>query len=139
MPPEQGAQEALRIARNADYFSSHLSFIRRLGDVTEKLRHLDLEVRGSTLERELSLLNSSGSMGGDPLNRINDNLTRVVRVPQKEGHVFRSKERTPVLLFMEVVEEGVQEDDMSPKKSSTSNEKKVSENGGLKRKRKSIE
>jgi hypothetical protein len=30
---------------------------------------------------------------------------------------------------MEVVEEGVQEDDMSPKKSSTSNEKKVNENG----------
>lgn len=129
LPPEQGAQEALRIARNADYFSSHLSFIRRLGDVTEKLRHLDLAVRGSTLERELSLLNSSGSMGGDPLNRISDKLTRVVRVPQKEGHVFRSKERTPVLLLMEVVEEGVQEDDMSPKKSSTSNEKKVNENG----------
>ena len=135
LPPEQGAQEALRIASNADYFSSHLSFIRRLGDVAEKLRHLDLQVRGSTLERELSLLNSSGSMGGDPLNRISDKLTRVVRVPQKEGHVFRSKERTPVLLLMEVVEEGVQEDDMSPKKSSTddvSKKEKMNENGDSK-------
>jgi hypothetical protein len=113
LPPEEAAQEALRIARNADYFSSHLSYIRRLGDVAEKLFHLDLEARAPTLERELSLLNSSGGMGGDPLNRIHENLIRVIGVPQKEGHVFRSKERTPVLLLMELLEEGVVVDDMS--------------------------
>lgn len=118
LPPEEAAQEALRIARNADYFSSHLSYIRRLGDVAEKLRHLPLEQRAPTLERELSLLNSSGGMGGDPLNRITENLIRVVRVPQTEGHVFRSKERTPVLLLMEVLEEGVVEDDRSTPASS---------------------
>ena len=111
LPPEEAAQEALRIARNADYFSSHLSFVRRLGDIAEKLRHLDLELRAPTLERELTLLNSSGGMGGDPLNRVHENLIRVVRVPRKEGHVFRSKERTPVLLLMEVVEEGVEEEE----------------------------
>jgi len=111
LPPEEAAQEALRIARNADYFSSHLSYIRRLGDVAEKLRHFDLELRAPTLERELALLNSSGGMGGDPLNRIHENLIRVVRVPRKEGHVFRSKERTPVLLLMEVLEEGVEEEE----------------------------
>lgn len=113
LPPEEAAQEALRIARNADYFSSHLSYIRRLGDVAEKLFHLELEARAPTLERELSLLNSSGGMGGDPLNRIHENLIRVIGVPQKEGHVFRSKERTPVLLLMELLEEGVVVDDMS--------------------------
>ena len=110
LPPEQAAQEALRIARNADYYSSHLSFIRRLGDVAERLRFMEVEMRAPTLERELTLLNSSGGMGGDPLNRVQENLIRVVRVPRTEGHVFRSKERTPVLLLMEVVEEGVEDE-----------------------------
>ena len=64
-------------------------------------------------------------MGGDPLNRIvpvpssssgesNDNnvlessicgFIRGVRIPSTEGHVFRSKERTPVLLLVEVIDE----------------------------------
>jgi hypothetical protein len=128
LPPEQAAQEALRIASNADYFSSHLSFVRRLGDVAEKLRHLDVQVRGETLERELALLNSSGSMGGDPLNWIQTNLTRVVRVPQKEGHVFRSKERTPVLLLMEVVEEGRNDENVKSNTDTNSKDGEVDGN-----------
>lgn len=110
LPPEEAAQEALRITRNADYFSSHISFTRRLGEIAEKLRFMEEEKRAKALERELDLLNSSGSMGGDPLNRVLDNgLIRVVRAPRGEGHVFRSKERTPVLLLMEVTLEGVEE------------------------------
>ena len=105
-PPDVAAQDALRAAKNADYFSTHLSFTRRLCDVAEKLRFLEVDERKPTLERELTLLNSSGSMGGDPLNRLTVQLVRVVRIPTTEGHVFRSKERTPVLLLMEVVEEG---------------------------------
>lgn len=106
-PPEVAAERALRAAKNADYFSSHLSFTRRLCDVAEKLRFLEPERRSGALEEELAALNASGSMGGDPLNRVRmaSRLDRVVRVPQTEGHVFRSKERTPVLLLMEVVEE----------------------------------
>jgi len=105
-PPEIAAQEALRAAKHADYFSSHLSFTRRLCDIAERLRFLEVQDRNPTLVRELVLLNSSGGMGGDPLNRSSDQLVRVVRIPTTEGHVFRSKERTPVLLLMEVVEEG---------------------------------
>lgn len=117
MPPNQASLEALRVARNADYFSSHLSFNRRLGDIAEKMRFMEVEMRAPSLQRELTLLNSSGGMGGDPLNRINTNLIRVVRVPKEEGHVFRSKERTPVLLLMELVEEGVDTPETSPSKS----------------------
>lgn len=104
-PPEEAADDALRAAKHADYFSSHMSFVRRICDVAEKLRFLEVEVREPTLVTDLESLNASGAMGGDPLNRVTSNLMRVVRVPTTEGHVFRSKERTPILLLMEVVEE----------------------------------
>ena len=104
-PPEEAVQEKLRIARNADYFSSQLNFSKRICDVAEKLRFLEVEARSDALTEELDLLNSSGAMGGDPLNVAQENLIRVVRVPSTEGHVFRSKERTPVLLLMEIVDE----------------------------------
>jgi phosphatidylinositol 4-kinase len=111
--PEFLAQEALRIAKNADYLSSHLAFTKRLCDVAERLRFLPVEERAGTLQTELSKLNASGTMGGDPLNRIkkrDHDHTRVVRIPITEGHVFRSKERTPVLLLVETMDEGAEED-----------------------------
>jgi phosphatidylinositol 4-kinase B len=105
-PPDEAAEDALRVAKHADYFSSHLSFTRRICDVAEKLRFVEVDEREVKLEKELSTLNSSGLMGGDPLNRVaKDSLMRVVRVPPTEGHVFRSKERTPILLLMELVRE----------------------------------
>ena len=106
--PEEAAQEKLRIAKNADYFLCHLNFSRRLADIAERLHHMDQSVRAGALEEELNLLNASGAMGGDPLNTVREHLVRVVRVPSTEGHVFRSKERTPVLLLMEVVDEGAE-------------------------------
>jgi len=109
--PEVQAEEALRVAKNADYLSSHLVFTKRLCDVAEKLRFLPVEDRPSTLQAELSKLNSSGTMGGDPLNIVvpkDTDHTRVVRIPATEGHVFRSKERTPVLLLVETIDEGAE-------------------------------
>jgi len=104
------AMAKMQIAKNADYFSSHLMFSRRLGDIAEKLRFMDVEKRALALERELDVLNSSGRMGGDPMNIVSDfssggmsGLSNVVNVPSTEGHVFRSKERTPVLLLMEIL------------------------------------
>jgi hypothetical protein len=32
-PPEEAAEDALKAAKNADYFSSHLSFTRRICDI----------------------------------------------------------------------------------------------------------
>jgi hypothetical protein len=81
LPPSQSSLEALWVAQNANYFLSHLSFTRRLGDVAETMRFMAVEKWAGALEKELNLLNSSGGMGGDPLNRIHDNLIRVVRVP----------------------------------------------------------
>lgn len=106
--PQNMAQEALRIAKNADYFSSHLAFTKRLCDIAEKLRFMPVDQRAKALQKDLAQLNVSGAMGGDPLNKVRDNHdhSRVVRLPSTEGHVFRSKERTPVLLLMEVVDEG---------------------------------
>jgi hypothetical protein len=106
--PQVAANEKLRMAKNADYFSCNLNFTRRLSDIAEKLRFMDVSDRDAALQEELELLNASGTMGGDPLNKIRDHLVRVVRVPTTEGHVFRSKERTPVLLLMEVVDEGAE-------------------------------
>ncbi|KAG7351328.1 phosphatidylinositol 3- and 4-kinase [Nitzschia inconspicua] len=110
--PESLAQEALRIAKNADYLSSHLAFTKRLCDTAEKLRFLPIEDRNSALEEALAKLNASGTMGGDPLNRIKRSVQdhiRVVRIPTTEGHVFRSKERTPVLLLVETLDEAAEE------------------------------
>jgi len=106
--PSKLAQEALRVAKNADYLSTHLSFTKRLGDVAFRLFHQSVERRVPILEAELAKLNSSGTMGGDLFNRIkqSNDLTRVVRIPAKESHVFRSKERTPVLLLVETIDEG---------------------------------
>jgi len=107
--PEQQAREAMRIASNADYLSSHLIFTKRLCDIAEKLRFLPVNERKGALSTELAKLNASGTMGGDPINEIKDNNEgnkRVVRIPVMEGHVFRSKARTPVLLLVETMEEG---------------------------------
>ena len=105
------AQEALRIAKNADYLSSHLAFTKRLCDIAEKLRFLPVPERPTFLQRELSKLNASGTMGGDPLNKVKTHHSRVVRIPTTEGHVFRSKERTPVLLLVEINDEGAEPDE----------------------------
>lgn len=102
---EDQARRKYEVARNADYFTCHLNFSKRLSDIAEKLRMMEVQERSSALEEELQLLNASGAMGGDPLNRLRKSLVRVARVPTTEGHVFRSKERTPVLLLMEVIDE----------------------------------
>jgi hypothetical protein len=107
--PEVMAREALRIATNADYLSSHLVFTKRLCDIAEKLRFQPVKNRAGMLQNELFKLNTSGIMGGDLLNETKDSLSRVVRIPSTEGHVFRSKERTPVLLLVEVNDEGITE------------------------------
>ena len=117
--PERMAQEALRIAKNADYVSSHLAFTKRLCDIAERLRFMPVEERSPALSAELAKLNASGAMGGDPLNKVRQNsnscythnTARVVRIPTTEGHVFRSKERTPVLLLMETLDEAAYKDD----------------------------
>jgi len=122
--PTEQAEEKLRIARNADYFSCHIAFSKRLADIAEKLRFMEQVERAAFLEQELTLLNASGTMGGDPLNRVVvadrgrrhcHPLVRVVRVPPTEGHVFRSKERTPVLLLMEVIDERMIEEEEEEK------------------------
>lgn len=107
--PESQAMEAVRVANNADYLSSHMAFIKRLCDVAEKLRFLPVNERKAALCTELGKLNASGTMGGDPTNVVKDNnegFTRMVRIPIMEGHVFRSKARTPVLLLIETIGEG---------------------------------
>jgi hypothetical protein len=91
-----------------------------LCDIAERLRFLPIEDRPETLQTELAKLNASGTMGGDPLNKVkidDQDHTRVVRIPITEGHVFRSKERTPVLLLVETLDEGAEE------KQSTISEK----------------
>ena len=108
--PELLAVEAVRRANNADYLSCHLSFIKRLCDVAEKLRFLPVTERKAALCTELGKLNASGMMGGDPTNVIKESTeghTRMVRIPIMEGHVFRSKARTPVLLLIETITDGV--------------------------------
>ncbi len=107
VPSEELATEALRIAKNADYLSTHMAFTKRLGDIAYRLFFQPVEKRKGILEAELAKLNSSGTMGGDPLNRVKlkNYHTRVARIPIHEGHVFRSKERTPVLLLVETLDE----------------------------------
>ncbi len=121
------AEGKYRIARNAEYFSTQLMFCRRLGDIAEKLRFMEVEERKPALEKELEILNASGRLGGDPLNKICTNdadLVNVLKIPTTEGHVFRSKERTPVLLLMEIRRDlNILHDNQSPvrtKKDSTS-------------------
>jgi phosphatidylinositol 4-kinase len=122
--PSQAASHKLQVAKHAEYFSTHLNFTKRLCDVAEKLRFLEIDKRHAALEEELGMLNTSGTMGGDPLNALRenrtDNLVRVVRVPRTEGHVFRSKERTPILLLMEVIDGGAMIADEDQENQSSS-------------------
>ena len=100
------AQRKYQIARNAEYFSTQLMFCRRLGDIADRLFFMEPDERRDTLKEDLQMLNASGRLGGDPLNRICDassGLGNVMHIPCSEGHVFRSKERTPVLLLMEII------------------------------------
>jgi hypothetical protein len=100
------AERKYQIARNAEYFSTQLMFCRRLGDIAERLRFMDVDERKDALKEDLEMFNASGRLGGDPLNNICDastGLVNVMHIPCNEGHVFRSKERTPVLLLMEII------------------------------------
>jgi hypothetical protein len=99
------AKRKYYIARSAEYFSTQLMFCRRLGDIAETLRFTEVDHRTATLEKELEILNASGRLGGDPLNAIckQGEFINVMSIPQYEGHVFRSKERTPILLLMETI------------------------------------
>lgn len=99
------ATRKLNLARNAEYFHVQVMFTRRLGDIAEKLRFIDDKDRLSKLQFEIELINASGCLGGDPINKITEihgSLINVLRIPPTECHVFRSKARTPILLLMEV-------------------------------------
>lgn len=104
---DEPSQVRADIAKNAAYFSSHISFARKLGDIAEKLRFMDVSKRSKVLEQEFKELNASGKvLGGDPLNRpVAGRVYKAVKIPINEGHVFRSKERTPVLFLTELVPE----------------------------------
>jgi len=104
---DESSQVRADIAKNAAYFSSHISFARKLGDIAEKLRFMDVPKRSKVLELEFKELNASGKiLGGDPLNRpVAGRVYKAVKIPINEGHVFRSKERTPVLFLTELVPE----------------------------------
>lgn len=94
------------IAKNAAYYSSHITFARKLGNIAENLRFMEVENRPEKLREELKKVNASAKiLGGDPLNRLcaSGQYQRTVHIPINEGHVFRSKERTPVLLLAELV------------------------------------
>ena len=95
------------IAQNAAYFSSQITFARKLGDIAEKLRFMRVEERSEALRWELKEINESETMlGGDPLNRMcKSGIFKTVHIPIDEGHVFRSKARTPVLLLAELVKD----------------------------------
>jgi len=122
--------DATMIQRNANYISSQLIFVRKLGDIAEKLRFLPVHRREHALVSELRKLNlylgegyKSGKLyaAGDPMaaitslqddlasdsvtNQQRSGLAKVVHLPIHEGHVFRSKARTPVLLLMETLHE----------------------------------
>jgi hypothetical protein len=107
-PPSHGGKMTIKgiIAQNAAYFSSQITFSRKLGDIAEKLRFMKVEKRSEALRRELKELNDSEKMlGGDPLNRMckSGKFQKTAHLPIDEGHVFRSKARTPVLLLAELV------------------------------------
>jgi len=119
------AEKKFVIARSAEYFSTQLMFCRRLGDIAEKLRFMEVEERVPALENELENFNASGRLGGDPLNTIcgqGSSFMTVLKIPKTEGHVFRSKERTPLLLLMEVCrdENGLDDKGSSSKSSKLS-------------------
>ena len=109
--PSKAKKESAIEFSAADYFGAQLSLTWRLGNVAEKLFHMEVEKRASELEKELGNVTSSRSLGGDPLSRAGEGISRIVRIPVKEGHVFRSKERTPVLLLMEVIRPCVAEEE----------------------------
>eukprot|EP00804_Cyclotella_cryptica_P015817 CCRYP_006338-RA/>CCRYP_006338-RA protein AED:0.18 eAED:0.17 QI:0/0/0/1/0.5/0.66/3/0/1616 len=123
------AKVKAQISRNAAYFSSHITFARKLGDIAEKLRFTELQKRPDTLKNDLKEMNASGrTLGGDPLNRLcgDGKLITTVHLPINEGHVFRSKERTPVLLLAEVIKKGPNESDIGLS-SSTADQINVEE------------
>ena len=117
------------LQQNANYISSQLLFVRKLGEIAEKLRFLPIHRRQHALASELRKLNLYLSEGnkrdricaGDPMAFVTSlpedvaeaekgvklnhcfGFAKVVHLPVNEGHVFRSKARTPVLLLMEVL------------------------------------
>ena len=99
---EEAGLERLRMVQHADYWTTQILFCRKLGDTAERLRFTPKEERSRKLASELGTINSSGKLGGDPLNRLaaEGDLIHVVNVPPTEGHVFNSKARTRTCCFL---------------------------------------
>lgn len=117
-------------------YHAQINFQRQLSHIASTLFTLPRGQHSQYLETELQKINESGCLGidlgcgGSPVSRIVRlvqhylqsaryvgriranfsffaTLTMIrYRVPSTEGHVFRSKARTPVLLLIEVVAEG---------------------------------
>jgi hypothetical protein len=96
----------------AYYFEAQLRFVQALIDIAEKLRFVEpISSRGEELEKALSELEGERDSndripGFLPVCGASDPICPIVRIPAKEGHVFKTKARAPTLITCEIIVDG---------------------------------
>ncbi len=98
----------------AFYFESQLEFVKAIVGIAETLRFvepLNSNARALKLKSEIhNILEGGGDAskrltGFVPVCTVSGKLQPIVRVPEDEGHVFKTKARAPTLYVFEVLGE----------------------------------
>ena len=94
--------------RMAVYYRDQITFQRSLSNLADALFTIPHADQASYLQQQLQVFNEKQMFGlgfrnGNGSSSNSDAISKVVRIPSREGHVFRSKARTPVLLLLEVL------------------------------------
>jgi len=92
----------------AQFFIRQLRFIKKLGEIAEKLSLIDpadKDARKKMLVKELTKFGELQETiaGYLPLCSASEPECPIVRIPCEEGHVFRTKARAPTLIVFEVI------------------------------------
>ncbi len=96
----------------AFYFESQLEFVKAIVGIAETLRFVELlnsNARALRLKSEIhTVLEGDGNPskrlpGFVPVCTVSGKIQPIVRVPEDEGHVFKTKARAPTLYVFEVL------------------------------------
>ncbi len=100
------------LTAKAFYFESQLEFVKAIVGISDSLRFVEPpSARAPKLKSEIRRVLEGG---GDPLRRltgfipvcsVTEKPRLIVRIPEDEGHVFKTKARAPTLYVFEVLGE----------------------------------
>eukprot|EP01130_Rhizamoeba_saxonica_P001932 TRINITY_DN11751_c0_g1_i1.p1 TRINITY_DN11751_c0_g1~~TRINITY_DN11751_c0_g1_i1.p1 ORF type:complete len:689 (-),score=162.46 TRINITY_DN11751_c0_g1_i1:1322-3388(-) len=97
--------------KRCDYFIHVRNFVERLATIGDELRYVKVKKRKKALKEEIKKLNDylkSNPAMYIPLSDASDQHQSILRIAVDESIVLNSRDRAPFLIFMEVLDTGVE-------------------------------